>query len=412
MKILIVNSTENQGGAAKAAKRLYESLLICNVKATYLVNTKQSSDFRIISTKTKKDKLFKFLSQQLDQLPLRKYNGSRVGSIFSPNNTFFTSSTLKRINSINPDIIHLHWVNHGMINIKDLIKLKKPIVWTMHDSWLFTGGCHLPNKCQKYIKECYECEVLGSNVHKDLSNKIFRIKQYIFDQLDMNIVSPSNWLGLKAKRSILLKKQSISIIPNPIDTKLYCPTEKNIARKLLGLSSQKKIILFAASSATSDLNKGFHNLHAAINKLKLDNILLVVMGGHKPQKNQNFNFPIKYLGEFSDEVSIKLIYNSADVTVVPSLSENLSNTIMESLSCGIPTVAYNIGGNSDMIDHKNNGYLSTPYDPSNLAKGIEWILNNDNYSQLSSNARIKVVNNFDHMIVSKKYINLYREILN
>jgi glycosyltransferase involved in cell wall biosynthesis len=412
MKILIVNSTENQGGAAISAKRLYESLLIYGVKATFLVNTKQSSDFRIISTETKKDKLFQVLSQQLDQFPLRKYNSSRVGTIFSPNNTFFTKSTLKRINSINPDIIHLHWVNHGMINIKDLIKLKKPIVWTMHDSWLFTGGCHLPNKCQKYIKECYECEVLGSNVYKDLSNKIFRIKQYIFDQLDMNIVSPSNWLGLNAKRSILLKKQSISIIPNPIDTKLYCPTEKNIARKLLGLSSHKKIILFAASSATSDLNKGFHNLHAAINKLKLDNILLVVMGGHKPQKNQNFNFPIKYLGEFSDDVSIKLIYNSADVTVVPSLSENLSNTIMESLACGIPTVAYNIGGNSDMIDHKNNGYLSIPYDPSDLAKGIEWILNNDNYSQLSSNARLKVVNNFDHMITSKKYIDLYKEILN
>ena len=85
---------------------------------------------------------------------------------------------------------------------------------------------------------------------------------------------------------------------------------------------------------------------------------------------------------------------------------------MESLACGIPTVAYNIGGNSDMIDHKNNGYLSIPYDPSDLAKGIEWILNNDNYSQLSSNARLKVVNNFDHMITSKKYIDLYKEILN
>jgi glycosyltransferase involved in cell wall biosynthesis len=177
------------------------------------------------------------------------------------------------------------------------------------------------------------------------------------------------------------------------------------------LPSDKTIVLFGASSATSDANKGFKQLNDAINKLKLNNLLLIVMGGYEPEKSPNFKYPVKYLGELNDDITIKLVYNSADVSIVPSLSENLSNTIMESLSCGVPTVAFDIGGNSDLIDHLQNGYLAIPFNVDDLAKGIEWILNTGYYLDLCQNARKKVLDNFDSKRIALRHIDFYTKIL-
>jgi hypothetical protein len=411
MKILIINANENNGGAAKAANRLYCGLLHEGIDAYYLVDNKISDDFRILSSERKIDKLKKIFRQQYEHLRVRLYK-YRTRTIFSLNNTFFNSGLIKQINMINPDIVHFHWVNGGMINIKDLLKIKKPIVWTMHDSWLFTGGCHLPYECRKFESECKKCPVLGSDKNNDLSNKVFNIKKKIFSKLKLNIVTPSNWLANNCKKSMLLHNKNINIIPNPIDTIMYKPIPKNVAREILNLPNNKKIILFSASSATSDPNKGFRELNIAINSLKLDDVFLLVMGGCMPKENNIFKYPIKYLGQLNDDISIKLVYNSANVSVVPSLSENLSNTIMESLSCATPVVAFDIGGNSDMCVHKVNGYLAKPFDCKDFADGIEWVLNTSKYNELCLNSRKKILNEFDSKIVTKRYIKLYKKILN
>ena len=411
MKILIINANENKGGAAKAANRLYCGLLYENIDAHYLVDNKISDDSRILSSETKIEKLKKIFRQQYEHFRVRLYK-YRICTIFSLNNTFFNSGLIKQINMINPDIVHFHWVNGGMINIKDLLKIKKPIVWTMHDSWLFTGGCHLPYECKKFKSECKKCPVLGSDKNNDLSNKIFNIKKNIFPKLKLNIVTPSNWLANNCKESMLLHDKNINIIPNPIDTTMYRPIPKNVAREILNLPNNKKIILFSASSATSDPNKGFKELNTAINSLKLDDVLLLVMGGCMPKENNIFKYPIKYLGQLNDNISIKLVYNSANVSVVPSLSENLSNTIMESLSCATPVVAFDVGGNSDMCVHKVNGYLAKPFDCKDFADGIEWVLNTLKYNELCLNSRKKILNEFDSKIITKRYIKLYKNILN
>lgn len=410
MKILIVNTNENEGGAAKTAKRLYNALLSQNIHVQYLVDNKTSDNYKIIAFTSKFDKLKKVFRQQYDQLTVKFYK-NRTGMIFSPNNTIFTDKFIKKIDEINPDIVHLHWVNGGMINIKDLIKINKPIVWTMHDSWLFTGGCHLPYDCQKFKTKCERCPVLGSSKDNDLSSKIFSLKKLIFPKLKLNIATPSNWLGINCKKSILLKDKNINVIPNPIDTDMYKPISKTISRELLRLPNDKQIILFGASSATSDVNKGFKQLSETIDKLNLENILLVVMGGSEPKENNIFKYPTRYLGHLNDDLSIKLVYNSADVSVVPSLSENLSNTIMESLACGTPVVGFDIGGNSDMIEHTKNGYLAKPFDTTDLKDGIEWVLNTENYNELCVNAREKVMREFDSKVVAGKYISLYEQIL-
>lgn len=174
---------------------------------------------------------------------------------------------------------------------------------------------------------------------------------------------------------------------------------------------EKKIILFGANSATSDINKGFKELVAALSLLETKDVELAIFGSSEPEKSQNFGFKTHYLGHLHDDASLVTLYSAVDVMVVPSLQENLSNAIMESLACGAPVVAFDIGGNSDMIDHKENGYLAKPFESQDLAKGIDWVLQNEKYQQISHNAREKVVQCFDSGLIAEKYIELYKTVI-
>lgn len=171
-------------------------------------------------------------------------------------------------------------------------------------------------------------------------------------------------------------------------------------------------MLFGAMGATSDPRKGFTQLYEALSQVNRQNIQLVIFGSSEPPNPPKFNQPVQYMGRIHDDISLKLLYSSADVMIVPSLQENLSNAIMESLACGTPVVAFDVGGNGDMIEHQQNGYLAQPLDTQDLAQGIDWVLNNANYQQLCECARQKVLQQFDSKLVAKQYIALYQDILN
>jgi len=230
----------------------------------------------------------------------------------------------------------------------------------------------------------------------------------------MIIVGLSKWINECSKNSSLLKDKKHINLPNPLDTSIFKPFHKEKARELWNLPHDKKLVLFGAMSATSDINKGYKELSEALHKLTYKDVELVVFGSSEPQNAPNFGFKTHYVGQLHDDVSLVTLYSAVDVMVVPSLQENLSNAIMESLACGTPVVAFDIGGNSDMIEQKQNGYLAKPFDTTDLKDGIEWILNlsENEYNKLSYNAREKVVREFDSKIVAKKYIELYEEILN
>lgn len=411
MKILIVNTWDIVGGAARAAYRLYKALLAEGINSTMLVQDKVSDDYSVIGPETKLQKAFAKVRLFLDQLPLKFYK-NRTKTLFSPPWLPF-SDILHKINAINPDIVHLHWICGGMLRIEDIARIKAPIVWSLHDMWAFTGGCHYDEECSRYEKECGSCPVLGSVKKNDLSNKIFKRKQKTFNlKKDITIVGLSKWINECSKRSLLLKDRNHINLPNPIDTSIFKPFDKSTARNLWNLPKNKKIVLFGAIGAKNDPRKGFKELREALRLIKTDNMELVVFGSSQPQKAPDFGFKTHYLGHLHDDISLTTLYNAADLMVVPSLRENLSNSIMESLSCGTPVVAFNIGGNSDMIDHLQNGYLAKPFEIEDLACGIEWVLNASNYKDLCINARKKVLENFDSKIVAKKYIELYKSLLN
>ncbi len=196
-----------------------------------------------------------------------------------------------------------------------------------------------------------------------------------------------------------------------MDANVFKPFDKNKSRDLWNLPEDKKLILFGAMSATSDTRKGFDKLSEALHQLENKDIEFVVFGSNAPKESQNFGFKTHYVGTLVDEVSLITLYSAVDVMIVPSLQENLSNAIMESLACGTPVVGFDIGGNSDMIEHRTNGYLAKPFDTTDLKDGIEWILNYENYDELCTNAREKFLKEFDSLVVSKRYIELYEDIL-
>lgn len=407
MKILHVNTHDIQGGAARAAYRLHQALLTKGVDSQMLVQYKVSDDYAVIYLDSGLQKIRAKFSPTLDAIPLKRYP-SRTKTLFSTA-WIPLSGTAETINRINPDIVHLHWICGGMISIEELAKINAPIVWSLHDMWAFTGGCHYDEECRAYQTGCGNCKVLQSSKSNDLSKKIFKRKQTVFASIKnrLTIIGLSRWLKTCAEQSQLFQDTKVINLPNPLNTQSFSPIDKKIVRELLKLPQDKKLVLFGAMSATADPRKGFRELSQALEKLPKD-IELVVFGSSKPKTPQGFLQNAHYLGYLHDDMSLRVLYSAADVMVVPSLQENLSNAIMESLACGTPVVAFAIGGNSDMIDHQQNGYLAQPFDPEDLARGIEWVLNHPTI--INNNPRIKITSFFDSEIVSKKYIHLYQNI--
>lgn len=409
MKVLHINTNDISGGAARAVYRLHCALLAHDIDSQLLVQNKQSDDFTILGAKTKLEKFINILRPSIEQIPVKFYKNKK-SMLFSPAWLGF-SGVAKKINELNPDIVHLHWVCGGMLKIEEIAKIKAPIVWSLHDMWAFTDGYHYDDEFDLFVEKKIQIDSLKSSL---LCKRVLKRKQKTYNKKkDIIIVGLSKWLFECSKSSILLKNKKHFNLPNPINTDIYKPMEKSTARELWNLPKDKKLILFGAMGATSDPRKGFKQLNSALEKLeKIKNIELIVFGGSKPKNAPYFGFKAHYLGMLSDSISLMTLYNAVDLVVVPSLQENLSNVIMESLSCSTPVVGFDIGGNSDMIEHKINGYLVKPYDTKDLKNGIEWILNTDNYEQICNNAREKVLKNFSDKVVAPKYIKLYKSILN
>ena len=410
MKILIVNSVDLTGGAARAAFRLHESLLVKNIDSQMLVMNKTSDVSSIVGPLTQIEKLWARLRPILDFLPLVIYKNSKE-TLFSPAWLPF-SGVVERINKINPDIVHLHWITGGMIRVEELAKIKAPVVWSLHDDWAFTGGCHIKWECERYKKNCGSCPKLNSNKENDLSRSIFNRKEKTFKKISsLTVVGLSKWLAKCASESALFKKTNIVNLPNPIDISRFAPCNTEQARKLLNLPLGKKLILFGAMNASSDVNKGYKELKQALQEVKEENVELIVFGSSKPAEESHFSQVTHYLGRLYDDVTLRVLYSAADLMIVPSLQENLSNAIMESLACGTPVISFDVGGNSDLITHQVNGYLAKPFDTIDLAKGIDWVLKSPIYQELSAAAREKVLTDFDSQLVADKYISLYKGIL-
>lgn len=413
IRILHISTYDQGGGAARAAYRLHKGIQSSELSSRMLVQKKKTNDPSVISVANKLENILTEVRPRLDRLPVKLYpNGSRI--TFSP--AILPDNLTKKVLDFNPDIIHLHYIADAFVRLETLNSFRKPIVWTLHDSWAFTGGCHVPFDCQKYRTFCGSCPLLGSNKDYDLSRWILLRKKKAWKDLDLVVVAPSRWLANAARSSSLFCDSRVEVIPNGLDLEQFRPIKKELARNLLCLPLNKKLILFGAMDSTSNPNKGFHLLTLALQNLAsscwAEKAELIIFGASKPDNPPNLGLSVHYVGQLHDDISLALLYAAADVMVVPSIQESFCQTASESMACGTPVVAFGATGLLDVVEHQITGYLAEAFQVADLAQGVTWVLEDDaRYQKLSLRSRQRVEDNFSIFNISQQYISVYKQLL-
>lgn len=413
MKCLSLSTFEQQGGAARAAHSLHRQLINTGVDSHMLVQSRSSKDKRIIGGEGMWSRMVGTLRPYLDGFPLLLYR-SRLSPPWSL--AWLSNNLDTHIADVSPELIHIHGVGHGFLSLKDIGSLPGPLIWTLHDSWVFTGGCHLPGACDRYKIDCGNCPQLNVRHEHDLSRWEWLRKADLWPDLDVTFVAPSRWLAQCARSSSLLNSKKIEIIPNGIDTLRFIPGDRSRAREVLGISQEGQVLLYGASQFTRDSNKGFEFLRNALSLFlgssKLKNLTVVLFGDQRYHDTEIGGIPVRSFGTIVRDEELVLFYQAADIFVLPSLQENLPYTVMEAMACGTPCVAFDVGGVEDLISHCENGFVATAANEHELADGVAWMLEDtDRCASLGHEARKTIESGFAIDRVAERYLKLYNRVL-
>lgn len=412
MKVLHL-STSDSGGAGKAAYRLNMALSDYGVNSSMLVLLKKRDDDSVFSVCGGE-------GEMLWERTMARWNGQLSTYPERPEGLEFFSSVCSDVNLLdNPeiasaDVIHLHWVA-GMLDYHVLPQQfsGKPIVWTLHDMNPFTGGCHYAGACLNFKDSCGACPQLNSTRTPDLSSYIWDTKKSAYSGLDISIVAPSNWLACQASVSSLFREFPVSVIPNSVPTDIFKPCNREMSRLKHNIPLDAKVVLFGADDPMNR-RKGFAYLMAALreNLIKLSghSVVLAVFGRLEFDLQSVSDFPVYVAGLLESEEKLAELYGLADLFVLPSLEDNLPNTVLESMSCSTPVVAFDVGGISDMIIHKETGFLAKPASVGSLAEGILWGLSACDDDNVRRRCRQHVLGAFSSYSQAERFAALYESV--
>lgn len=418
-RVVHINFTESRGGAAIAARRLHHGLLAANVDSHMLVYKKDTADARVHPIRLSRlERGLRRMNVRYERPSRRDYPGFSgvqwsAGRVSTP--------VERHLNAIAPQlapqVVHLHWIGDGLLSVPAVKQLGHyPLVWTLHDMWMFTGGCHYSEGCTRFHDGCGQCPLLRSTQDHDLSRKTWEAKLRHWGNLAMTIIAPSNWLAEQVRSSGLMGhfggQMRVQVIPNGLDLSRFRPYDQRFARDVMGLPQEKSLILFGAQHM-NDPRKGFHYLQAALRLLHdQGSDVEVVTFGDGATNLEISGLRTHTLGSINDERVLALAYAAADAFVLPSSEDNLPNTVMEALACGLPPVAFNVGGLPDMITHKQNGYLARAFDAQDLANGITWSLeDHERHTRLRAEARNSAETKYDLAQIAAQYRTLYADLL-
>jgi glycosyltransferase involved in cell wall biosynthesis len=406
------------GGAARAAFRLHQSLRRIGHDSTMLVQHQASRDPSVVyfaPPLALPSRLRRITRRSFLRLNHKLHYSSRPAgaSFFSDDRSEHGADVLGQLPPI--DILHLHWIA-GFFDYRDFFEqlpASLPVVWTLHDMNPFTGGCHHARSCQKFLSGCGACPELGSVREKDLSSAIWSRKRLAYDHLKPGkflFASPSRWLAGEARKSTLIGNFSINVIPNGVDTQSFTPRDRETSRDLLGVPPKAKVVLFV-SAYLEDKYKGLPLLLEAIDRLRaIPDLFLLIIGQGQPLTG--LSVPNKTLGFLGDEKLLSLVYSAADILALPSRADNFPNTALEALACGLPVVAFDVGGIPDMVRNDCTGTLVEPGNSRALAAAIGELLNDEGRRrQMSANCRRIAVEEYGMDVQARRYEDLYGSLL-
>lgn len=418
MKVIHLNTYDGNGGAGRACYRLNTALQNAGLESEMYTFMKFSQKLNIHALYPNLVQRALATTNILAERYLPKFYTKDLKLPFSL--SLFGTDIHQHPAVKAADIIHLHWVNHGFLNpaaLEKLALLNKPIVWTIHDSNTFTGGCHVRFNCQHYLNACGFCPLLKNPAEHDISNQVWLKKQKAYQKIKPQIISPSTWLAEAAGQSGLLKNAPISVIPNTLETQIFKPTNKSVAKRALSIQENQFVLLSGFMPSKKDAHKGTAYLVNALdlwitkNPNLKDKVTLLIFGNRQTETNLPFKIPVQFLGTINDDEKLALAYAAADVFLTTSLEDNLPNTVMESLACGTPVVSFTTGGIPDMVIHQQNGYLAVYKNTEDFTRGLHWVYQHPDKEKLNINARETVMNKFSEEIIARKHLKLYQQIL-
>lgn len=411
MRVLIINTSDNIGGAAVAAHRLMDALNNNGVKAKMLVRDKTTDSLSVSSLPDSWRLHWNFL---WERIVIWLHMGLRRANVFKADIANVGTDITQMQEFKEADIIHLHWVNQGMLSVgclKKIMESGKRIVWTMHDLWPATAVCHYADNCTGFHDECRQCQLI---THSSLPHRVWLRKRDMLRNHRVTFVGCSRWVAAEAAKSSLLSGQKIVAIPNAIDTHVFKPCDRLQCRQQLGLPADADIVLFVSQRVT-DPRKGAKFFIEALNSLAAAGrrrpLAVAILGGHAEEVAARLQTDTLPLGYVNDPRQIVRVYSAADVFVLPSMEDNLPNTIMEAMACGIPCVGFNVGGVPEMIDHRQTGFVAEAANAAELADGIRFVLDEADRDSLAEACLSKVAHCWSQQAVSKQYIKVYEHSL-
>ena len=415
MRVLIVNTAERTGGAAIAANRLLHALNHNGVEARMLVRDRKTDAPEVVNIPQSWLLKAKFL---WERGVIWLNNGLSKQNLFQVDIANAGTDITRLPEFQQADVIHLHWVNQGFLSLKNLERILasgKPVVVTMHDQWYFTGICHYSGGCDKYQSQCEKCPMLkGPGL--DLARRVFDRKREMYKDSNLTFVGCSSWIADLASKSRLTQGHAVLNTPNAIDTSVFAPMDKQEARRHHQLPTDKKLLLFGAQRIT-DERKGFCYLVEACEHISMHHPTLpgklgvVVLGGDAESVKEALPLPVYPVNYLSSEAEIAELYNAVDLFVTPSLQDNLPNTIVEAMACGVPCVGFNVGGIPEMISHKQDGYVADYCDSLDFAQGISWCVNDERLPALSAAARATALATYSETAVAHRHQAIYQAAL-
>jgi glycosyltransferase involved in cell wall biosynthesis len=346
----------------------------------------------------------------------RSYRHSRPAGceVFTDDRTEYAQTLLTQLPGC--DVINLHWVS-GFLDYQSFFRhvpRLAPVVWTLHDMNAFTGGCHYNLACARYLDRCGACPQLGSADEHDLASAIWRRKSAAFSQLDpsrLNIVAPSRWLASEAKRSSLLSGFPVTVIPYGLDVKeSFVPRNREAVRNLLGIPRDARVVLFLAET-TNAPRKGLELLIESVSRSagEVSDLFLLSLGGTKPEAD--ITVPSMHLGSLDNERFLSMVYSAADVYVMCSVQDNMPNTVLEAMACGLPVVGVEVGGIPDMVRKGINGITVPGRDPQAVASAISQLLKDKNLcKKMGTSSRQIAVDEYSLELQATRYAELYQTL--
>ena len=419
MRILVINTSESTGGAAVATSRLVDALNQHGAKARLLVRDKQTDSVTTVAIPARLCLRAAFLWERLCIWCVNRFRRRGLWAVDIAN-AGVDVTTLPEFREA--DLIHLNWVNQGLLSmtqIERILHSGKPVVWTLHDFWPVMSVCHHPADCSRYAEHCHDCPQLVAPRARDLSWRVFEQKLKAYDGAPLTFVAVSQWASQRARCSALVGEHAVEVIPNIVPVTLFHPMDKQRARLQLGIPAGDLVVVFGAARIDQPM-KGFGRLVQALRLLMNDGptasgrssasgLTLLLFGGCK-DRSALASIPCRYVyvGPVADARTLCQLYSAADVVVNASDYETFGLTLAEAMACGCTPVSFDQGGQTDIINHRVNGYLAHYPSIDDLAAGVKWAFG----AGLSPEDQLhSIACRFGDEAVARRYLDLYESLL-